>query len=106
MISGDINADTEDIPTLLDMLQSEGWTDLGAHGHRWGARNAEPTCWAPNSGLAGARMDFVFVNMQLLPFVVGFGVCPLDELPTHATLQVLRRKPADDYAPGFFEQAL
>ena len=35
--------------------------------------------------------------MMLLPFVMGFGVCPLDELPTHAMLQILLRKPTDDY---------
>ena len=99
MISGDINADTEDIATLADMLEREGSTDIGAHAHRWGARSSEATCWAPNSGLEGTRRDVMFVNAQLLPFVVGFGVCPLDELPTHATLQVFLRKPADDYVP-------
>ena len=38
-----------------------------------------------------------FVNVQLLPFVVRFGVCPLDEMPTHALLQILLSKPSDDY---------
>ena len=98
MISGDVNADTNDIETLQEMLNAEGWTDVGAHGHRWGARKNEPTCWAPNSGLSGTRRDYIIVNAMLLPFVMGFGVCPLDEMPTHAMLQVLLRKPADDYA--------
>ena len=80
------------------MLQHEGWTDVGAQGHRWGARRAEATCWAPNSGLTGTRRDYIFVNMTLLPYIVGFGVCPLDELPTHALLQILLSKPCDDYA--------
>ena len=86
MISGDINANTDDLETLTYMLNSDGWTDVGAQAHRWGARRSEPTCWAPNSGLMGTRRDYIFVNMQLLPFVVGFGVCPLDEMPTHAML--------------------
>ena len=97
MISGDINADTDDLETLTSMLNSDEWTDVGAKAHRWGARRSEPTCWAPNSGLVGTRRDYNFVNIQLLPFVVGFGVCPLDELPTHAILQILLRKPTEDY---------
>lgn len=97
MSSGDVNADTEDTATLADMLKAEGWKDLGAHGHRWGARRSEATCWAPNSGLEGTRRDFIFINMELLPYVVGSGVCPLNELPTYAALQVLRRKSLDDY---------
>ena len=80
------------------MINTEGWTDVGAQGHRWGARRHEPTCWAPNSGLSGTRRDYIIVNMMLLPFVMGFGVCPLDEMPTHAMLQILLRKPLDDYA--------
>ena len=97
MISGDINADTDDLETLTDMIQTDGWTDVGAHGYRWNARTCEPTCWAPNGSIAGTRRDFIFVNVSLLPFVRGFGVCPLDELPTHAVLQILLAKPLDDY---------
>ena len=97
MISGDINANADDIETLSDMLLTGGWTDVGAHGQRWGARKCEPTCWATNASLQGTRRDYIFVNAPLLPYVVRFGVCPLDELPTHATLQVLLQKPAEDY---------
>lgn len=38
----------------------------------------------------------MLVNPELLLFVQGFGVCPFDELPTHATLQVLLDKTLQD----------
>ena len=34
MISGDFNADIEDLTTLHGMICNEGWTDVGAQGHR------------------------------------------------------------------------
>ena len=46
-IVGDINAETQDIDELTDMLQ-QGWTDLGRHADWWGANRpkSEPTCRA------------------------------------------------------------
>ena len=93
LITADLNADTDDILQLGAMLTHEGWTDVGATARRWGARDNQPTCWAPNAGLEGTRRDYMFANVDLLPMIVGFGVCPLDDLPTHATLQLLLRKP-------------
>ena len=81
MISGDFNADTEDLATLQQMLDEEGWTDVGAQGHRWGARRSEATCWAPNSGLSGTRRDFVITNSFVGIFAENFG----DRLVKHVT---------------------
>ena len=92
MMSGDINGDVEDFPYLEKMLAHEGWTDLGQHAYRWGTPTAaRPTCWANNSNEA-TRGDYIFANHVILPYITGFGACPLGDLEVHAIVQVKLRK--------------
>ena len=63
-IIGDVNAEIEDIPTAWDLVENEGWKDLGEHAHIWGGRKAEPTCQAPNARTA-TRRDYMLVNAKM-----------------------------------------
>ena len=44
MIMGDINGESEDFPTLQEMLKEEGWTDAVSIASIWGGANREATC--------------------------------------------------------------
>ena len=62
-ILGDVNADAQDIPELAQLLEYEGWTDLGSVAHMWGREDNEYTCHMP--GCTPTRRDFVFVWKDL-----------------------------------------
>ena len=36
IICGDLNADTEDIPIVHDLIEEQSWKDAGAWAHLWG----------------------------------------------------------------------
>ena len=45
-IVGDLNADTCDLPAVTELLQTQGWTDLGAHPNgRRAARQSLRALW-------------------------------------------------------------
>ena len=81
-ILGDVNADPADIPSLLDLLENEGWTDCGAKASIWGGTDNQHTCQAPNT-TKSTRRDYAFVNDLLLPAVTSFQVEQSDVFPTH-----------------------
>ena len=72
IIAIDLNADTADIPTLSDALDSHTWIDVGAHAAAWGRPSSDFTCIAPNT-LAPTRRDYIFANRQA--FEIGRASC-------------------------------
>ena len=85
-IVGDFNADLADLPAASDLVQRQGWIDLGDH-PAWeaGPRPAN-TCFVAHS--EGTRRDFVLVDPYLLPFLGGFSVSQEDTFPVHRPVQV------------------
>ena len=83
----DLNADTDDIADLLILINEHGWQDLGAQAHRWGQPDREPTCLTANSKVP-TRRDYIFVNPDLNPLVVNFGVQHSDDFPVHSMLRI------------------
>ena len=82
---GDLNACPEDLPALEDLIQSGGWTDLGAHPRWTEGRAPEPTCFVAHA--RGTRRDYVFVDPHLVTLVQGFRVSHEDTFPVHRPLQ-------------------
>ncbi len=89
MIAGDVNGDGEIFESLADMIQNEGWTDLGAKADILpaGGIAMQPTCHA-NAGAKETRRDYIFANEYLFPAVDGFRVQVSDDFPTHKPVQV------------------
>ena len=81
-IIGDLNADLEDIPMALDLVENEGWKDMGANAENWGGVKDEPTCMAPNSKKA-TRRDYILVNQKMFQNVQAFQVEHTDSFATH-----------------------
>ena len=48
-IVGDINAEAEDIPTLMHLIEDLGWIDCGATADIWGEEVRRPTCFAKSA---------------------------------------------------------
>ena len=86
-IVGDINADTEDLPTLSELLANHGWTDLGAAAATWGQPASQPTCITKQSH-AATRRDYMFCNASALGLVRGLHVRAGDLCPTHSTVEL------------------
>ena len=86
-IVGDINADPADLPTLSDLLTTQGWTDLGAAAATWGQPASQPTCITKQSN-AATRRDYMFCNASALSLVRGLFVRAGDLCPTHSTVEV------------------
>ncbi len=42
-MTGDVNRDTDAFPNLIEMIEEENWTDIGAHADKWGGVCNEPT---------------------------------------------------------------
>lgn len=87
MISADVNATIEDLPTLDQMISSKNWTDCGANSEWWGGTNHQYTCKA-NKISKESRIDLMLVNAPLLPAVRGFQIDYCDEFPAHQPLQL------------------
>ena len=71
-IVGDLNADTCDLPAVTELLQTQGWTDLGAHPKWLAGRPPTPTCFVANH--AGTRRDFILADAHLMTMPLAFGL--------------------------------
>ena len=87
MIMGDINAGTEALPTILQMMAEEGWTDVGSVSHLCGGTPNRPTCHA-NANAKESRIDYIFVNEYLLPAIEACSIDTDDTFATHRPLKV------------------
>ncbi len=87
LIAIDLNADTADIPTLSDALDSHTWIDVGAHASAWGRPSSDYTCIAPNT-LAPTSRDYIFANPQAFDLVRDFYVDHTDLIPTQDVLHI------------------
>ena len=43
-IVGDLNAEPEDVPTVMRLLEEDGWVDYGAKADIWGKQCYQGTC--------------------------------------------------------------
>ena len=75
MITGDLNGDSDDYPTLQALLSDGSLIDLGLHTGFQGP-TAQPTCFPFNNG-EPSRRDYAFISADFLPFVSGFEVLAL-----------------------------
>ena len=96
LVVGDLNGDPNDFKTLSDMLDHEGWTDIGAQAHIWNQPRNHPTCRAPNSETA-TRRDYVFANGLALQLITDFKVEEQLDFPVHSFLKLT-------LSPGSAEQ--
>ena len=88
MITGDLNGDSDDFPTLQALLSDDSLIDLGLHSGFQGP-TAQPTCFPFNNG-EPSRRDYVFVSSEFLPFVTSFEVIAPNAdnmIPVHACLK-------------------
>ena len=44
LITGDVNADPEKLQGLAELVEEEGWVDVGLHADWWEEETALPTC--------------------------------------------------------------
>ena len=86
-IVGDLNGDPSDFKHLVDMLNNDGWLDVGANAHLWGQPQSVPTCTAPNTTTA-TRRDYVFANPDAVQMIAGFNVQEQVDFPVHKFLRV------------------
>ena len=89
MITGDLNGETFDFPTLQALISDGSLIDLGLHAAFQGP-TAQPTCFPLNNG-APSRRDSAFVSADCLPFVSNFEViAPSADtmIPVHACLKI------------------
>ncbi len=72
VITGDLNADPEDLPMVQYRIEQEGWKDLGAHPAWWPGGKVVPTCFAANGLAQGTRRDYVLVDPLLFGMIEHF----------------------------------
>ena len=87
MIMGDINATTDALPTILQMMAEGGWTDVGGVTHLCNGEPNKPTCHA-NDNAKESRIDFIFANEYLMPAIEECWVDNGDTFATHRPLGV------------------
>ena len=87
MIAGDLNGDTGCFDTIATMLNTEGWTDVGADAYLWGKDKHIPTCHT-NAAAKQTRIGYIIVNEHLLPAIVDYRVDQSDEFAIHTPAQV------------------
>ena len=87
-IVGDVNAEPEDLPELMDLLNNQHWTDVGEHAYMWGQLAEQPTCKAPNADVK-TRRDYIFANPEGLAIIKSFQVMDDELFPVHATLRMI-----------------
>ena len=86
LVLGDLNADTQDIPTIQYCLDREGWTDLGSVASIWQGEDEQTTCFAPNAKVA-TRRDYMFSNPAMLPRICCYYVDQTDTFPVHQPIR-------------------
>ena len=73
MICGDFNGPLQAFPTLVEMMRSEGWTDIGADSAKCGGRPNQPTSHT-NVTANETRIDYVIANEYIAPAIKTFTV--------------------------------
>ena len=86
VIAGDLNADPTNLPHLQDMVNDQGWTDLGAKANLWGGIPEEHTCLGHNAK-DSTRNDYALANSHCLPLVKGLRVLHHECFLVHSVLQ-------------------
>ena len=89
MITGDLNGDSADFPTLQALTSDGSLIDLGLHAGFDGP-TAQPTCFPFNNG-APSRRDYAFISADFLPSISNFEIiAPSDDnmIPVHACLKI------------------
>ena len=82
-ILGDFNAGLEDIPTLVELVEQEGWVDCGARADIWGGQNNQTTCKAPNANRE-TRRDYVIAGPEFARLIKSIRVEKENEVyPNH-----------------------
>ena len=85
-IVGDLNADTCDLPAVTELLQTQGWTDLGACPKWLAGRPPAPTCFVADH--AGTRRDFILADARLMTMPLAFEVAEEDTFPVHKPVRM------------------
>ena len=93
MIVGDLNAEPKRLTNIKELIEEENWTDLGANAIFWGGTDSENTCLS-RAGAEPSRIDAAVVCPEAFKMVSGFKVEKIDDIPTHASIQVkIQQKP-------------
>ena len=88
MIIGDVNADIEDLPTLMGLVAQESWHDAGSHpSARDPEGNVQMTC-RPEGAKASTRRDYAFLNQGAAGHFKGFEVDHDSPYTVHSPITV------------------
>jgi hypothetical protein len=85
-IVGDLNADTEDLPALGELIRGQGWTDLGAHLEWLVGGSPVPTCFV--AGHEGTKRDFILVDAYLMTMAPSYSVADEETFPVHRPVRM------------------
>ena len=85
-IVGDLNADTSDLPAVTELLQSQGWADLGTYPKWLAGCPPTPTCFVASH--AGTRRDFILADAYLMTMPLAFEVTEEDTFPVHKPVRM------------------
>ena len=86
---GDFNGDIDDFPVLANVINDEGWHDLGAIANQWGQPQNAPTC-LPNGGNP-SRRDYIIADVFAIGLVEKIRGCTTVDIGNHGILQVAVR---------------
>ena len=68
LIVGDVNANPEKLQNIRDLIEEEGWIDVGLHADWWGSIPAETTCEA-NSKAKQSRIDVILASPEAALYI-------------------------------------
>ena len=83
-ILGDLNGDPDSFPSLLAALHDGHFVDIGSRPDL-GGPPGQPICYPPRH-IRPTRRDYVFLSIDIMPFVSCFSVHAPDTVPVHSAL--------------------
>lgn len=84
---GDVNMPTDAMGFCKDLMDDEGWLDVGGNARTWGAKENEHACMTA-AAKKPSRIGIMLASPIAIPLTRDFRVCHDDGLPAHSTLQV------------------
>ena len=85
LIVGDINVDPKKLQNLVELVEEEGWIDVGLHADWWGSKPAEITCES-RPGVKASRIDVIFASPEAVLYIREVWVKKNPMIPTHAAV--------------------
>ena len=87
LIVGDVKTDPSKLKNLRDLVDKEGWIDIGLNADWWGSTPAEDTCES-KAGARTSRIDVIFASPEAVLYIQRVWVKKNMAIPTHAAVGV------------------